>query len=373
MFRWTTKIDGGFKRVNQAVVHVPGSPFVLSFGGFCSYFDQLPCFDIHSFDMRSLTWREIKATDQSESSVAPPKRFAHTATVVGDNVYVIHGQQHHVPYSRVDIFDLKSKSWSKVTDDEIVGRAGHTANLVDDLIYVFAGSSAMEFLNSVEVFHPGSRRWSKPSTSGKPPMPRDFHTAVTFGKSIYVYGGRSDVEAPWYTNNQVYPEDVKCFDTSTFAWSDVPVNCGPSPLGRRSHSAVAYRNKMVIFGGYNQLADRYFSDLMVFDVRERSWSTVLDIAGPAPNGRRRHGFCMADEKTLFIYGGTNQGLADGVEYDDDIADVYEDLSDSYVMSFEPTLKELCFLAVIQHRLDYSQVPMSLRLRLDVLSQEHVTV
>ena len=130
---------------------------------------------------------------------------------------------------------------------------------------------------------------------------------------------------------------------------------------------------MIVFGGYNQLVDEYFSDLLVFDVKACTWSNVV-APGPSPSPRRRHGCCLIDERRMLVYGGTNQGLADVVVALDEPEDDYDDLADAYVLNFEPTLKELCLLAVVRNRLDYSHVPKtSLQVALRSLTQETVTV
>lgn len=53
---------------------------------------------------------------------------------------------------------------------------------------------------------------------------------------MYVFGGRADRFGPFHSNNEIYCNRIKVFDTETNSWLDSP----PTPVlpeGRRSHSA----------------------------------------------------------------------------------------------------------------------------------------
>lgn len=53
---------------------------------------------------------------------------------------------------------------------------------------------------------------------------------------MYVFGGRADRFGPFHSNNEIYCNCIKVFDTETNSWLDSP----PTPVlpeGRRSHSA----------------------------------------------------------------------------------------------------------------------------------------
>ena len=56
------------------------------------------------------------------------------------------------------------------------------------------------------------------------------------GSHMYVFGGRADRFGPFHSNNEIYCNRIRVFDTRTEAWLD----CPPTPVlpeGRRSHSA----------------------------------------------------------------------------------------------------------------------------------------
>lgn len=74
------------------------------------------------------------------------------------------------------------------------------------------------------------------SCQGNPARWRDFHSATMLDKNMYVFGGRADRFGPFHSNNEIYCNRIRVFDTRTEAWLD----CPPTPVlpeGRRSHSA----------------------------------------------------------------------------------------------------------------------------------------
>lgn len=53
---------------------------------------------------------------------------------------------------------------------------------------------------------------------------------------MYVFGGRADRFGPFHSNNEIYCNRIKVFDTETNSWLDSP-HTPVLPEGRRSHSA----------------------------------------------------------------------------------------------------------------------------------------
>lgn len=56
------------------------------------------------------------------------------------------------------------------------------------------------------------------------------------GNHMYVFGGRADRFGPFHSNNEIYCNRIRVFDTRTEAWLDCP-HTPVLPEGRRSHSA----------------------------------------------------------------------------------------------------------------------------------------
>lgn len=74
------------------------------------------------------------------------------------------------------------------------------------------------------------------SSQGTPARWRDFHSATIIGTKMFVFGGRADRFGPFHSNNEIYCNKIKVFDTETNCWMSTP-STQPLPEGRRSHSA----------------------------------------------------------------------------------------------------------------------------------------
>ena len=78
-----------------------------------------------------------------------------------------------------------------------------------------------------------------PSLQGNAAYWRDFHTAVPIGQYMFIFGGRSDRNGQWFSDNEFYSNKLEVFDTKTKTWSD-PETWKSVPVGRRSHSACEF-------------------------------------------------------------------------------------------------------------------------------------
>ena len=72
-------------------------------------------------------------------------------------------------------------------------RQFHTANVIDNLMYVFGGGDGKYWLNDLLIFELNKLEWSGPvQTQGIAPVGRLQHSAITFEKKIYIFGGEPD-------------------------------------------------------------------------------------------------------------------------------------------------------------------------------------
>lgn len=79
---------------------------------------------------------------------------------------------------------------------------------------------------------------------GTPARWRDFHSATIIGTKMFVFGGRADRLGPFHSNNEVYCNKIRVFDTKTNCWLTTP-STQPLPEGRRSHSACKAQNTRI--------------------------------------------------------------------------------------------------------------------------------
>ena len=116
------------------------------------------------------------------------------------------------------------------------------------------------------------------------PFWRDFHTATVVGECIYIFGGRMDHGRTRFTGENFYSNDLYSFDVLSLKWTELRTDTSSqsnllqimantvdiqhkfSPCGRRSHSAIAYNNKVIVFGGFQENIQKHFNDMYEYDI-----------------------------------------------------------------------------------------------------------
>ncbi|XP_060781038.1 kelch domain-containing protein 3 isoform X2 [Neoarius graeffei] len=309
MLRWTVCLDGGPRRVNHAAVAVGHK--VYSFGGYCSGedYETLRQIDVHIFNTGSHRWWTPKVT----------------GTVPG-------------------------------------ARDGHSACVLNRDMYIFGGYEQLAdcFSNDIHKLDSITMCWSLIKATGTPARWRDFHSATIIGRKMFVFGGRADRFGPFHSNNEIYCNKIKVFDTETNSWLNTPTN-QIQPEGRRSHSAFTYNGELYIFGGYNARLDRHFNDLWKFNPEAFSWKKV-EPKGKFPCPRRRQCCCIVGDR-IILFGGTSPCVEQGMGDEFNLMDH----SDLYILDFCPNLKTLCKLAVIQYSLEQSGLPHDIRWELAAMT------
>lgn len=80
-------------------------------------------------------------------------------------------------------------------------------------------------------------------SKGTPARWRDFHSATIIGTKMFVFGGRADRFGPFHSNNELYCNMIRVFETVTNTWLNTPIT-QPLIEGRRSHSACEAQNML---------------------------------------------------------------------------------------------------------------------------------
>tara|TARA_B110001452_G_scaffold267018_1_gene275430 strand:- start:1134 stop:2534 length:1401 start_codon:yes stop_codon:yes gene_type:complete len=197
----------------------------------------------------------------------PGDREGHSAAVIGQRIYVFGGtwtddDDSTIYMNDLHVLDVTCFAWSRPSwlSTTPIEREGHTASVVGNFMYVFGGTwvdddSNSVYLNDLHVFDAEAVAWSQPSTTGEAPTQREGHTASVVGTEVFVFGGAGlDKE-----DSSVNLCDLHVLDTTTLAWSQPQVS-GASPQERRYHTAVVIDKRVFIFGGqyYDPQADLHF-------------------------------------------------------------------------------------------------------------------
>jgi hypothetical protein len=145
---------------------------------------------------------------------------------------------------------------------------------------------------------PSVMRWRRIEASGQQPSGRRDHSLVTDGRTLLLFGGRTDGEilADYWT-----------FDLEANSWLQPAVGAGPD--ARFGHNAVydATTARMLVFAG--QAGGDFFNDVWALYNQPPEWRPLDSGSGPA----QRYGAASAlnaDGRLLVSHGFTHQGRFD---------------------------------------------------------------
>lgn len=355
--KWTVSIEGGPMRVNHAAVCIGDK--IFSFGGYCSteeYKDWEPI-PVHVLSTSTLRWSPV---NYKKNDVVPFQRYGHTAVAYGDKVYMWGGRNNAVACNTLSCFDTKTLEWTTPTVTGMVPYAkdGHSACIIKNKMYIFGGFEYLtdQYSQEVHCLDLDLMEWTFIDAKGTPPSHRDFHTAIAYGDRMYVYGGRGDMNSPYNSEEEVYCPEVFYLDIEKEKWI-VTKPGGTRPEGRRSHSAWLYNDCMYVFGGFNGNTRMHFNDIYRYSIKENNWLHI-NVGGLVPCRRRRQA-CIVHKDKVYMFGGTSPCLHFGNRLIDNIYSNPErliDNSDLHILDYAPTLKVLCILSVLKNKLDQSSLP-----------------
>lgn len=227
----------------------------------------------------SFRWEQLQPTGDTVS-----KRYQHTGSVVGNDVYFIGGQE--LPEKRFDeIFVLHTDTMKvdKVNPTRGVPPkfARHTAVTIDEKIYLFGGFDGVSKHFHLSVFDAKTTEWTSPKPDGQNPPSRTNHSAVAIDSKMYVFGGMyKDSSAG--NDRLIFLNDMYVLETrGQLKWTKLQQR-GELPTPRCGHRMVAFGHLLVLFGGgCGEQWDSKFSDVYVYDTITNEW-TKPKITGQAP-------------------------------------------------------------------------------------------
>ena len=247
----------------------------------------------------------------------PADREGHTASVVGTNIYIFGGtwtdeDENTLYLNDLHRLDTQSLTWSRpvAAGTAPIEREGHTAATFGTSIFIFGGTWVDDddnsiYLNDLYTLQADVAAWAHPVASGKPPIPREGHTASVVGSNMVVFGGAGlDAE-----DRSINLNDLHMLNTETMTWTEPTIVPAPQvspPQERRYHSACVVGDEMLVFGGqyYDAAADLHFeceNDLCVFNWRHSSWSAIA-ADQTTPLRRACHAAGVVNKRVYLIGG-----------------------------------------------------------------------
>jgi N-acetylneuraminic acid mutarotase len=226
-----------------------------------------------------------------------PSTKNHTATLVGNEVYVFGGYDGQKNHNELFVFELLSMEWRQpqVLGTKPSGRNGHSATLLRDgqQILILGGwlgngplaAGDMHLLN----LDPAPK-WATPNFAGDPPGPCNMHTADLVGRHLFVFRGG---------DGRAYLNDLHGLDLDSNSWYPVKTS-GEQPPPRANHASAVDDFRLYIFGGWD--GTKRLNDLYVLDTREMVWS-LLKPTGCAPQARAGMTLSIIRD-CLYLFGGS---------------------------------------------------------------------
>ncbi|KAF9585266.1 hypothetical protein BGW38_003140 [Lunasporangiospora selenospora] len=196
------------------------------------------------------------SSSSRQRSVSSNHRSGHgsqEATQLEQNrmhLYVFGGFHQYSDVVNNDLYrlDVETMTWEQLiyTKGEPPSkRNDHSACLWgEDRIVIFGGSDERnQFLSDVHVLHVRTLTWETPTIRGSIPEGRAKHAATIVNDKLYLSGGCLE--------DDVISQELFCLDLLTWEW-DEPIDF----VARYTHTLFDYRNKLLVYGGYNEDMDR---------------------------------------------------------------------------------------------------------------------
>ncbi len=303
---WSSPSISGHKppaREGHSLTPVYGG-HLLTVGGFDGIQTRTDAYTL-STDSISLAW----STLYSHGMIPGPRQghsmtLAHGPTIKNKILLfggLSSGKLFNTYYNEFYELDITTMQWKQRNMRDLPEkRRGHSATMVGEKLFVFGGEGEAIFqrkaLNDMHILDCERLTWS-PITSKKgvsSPPPRFHHSATAVNNNILIYGGRNEYNT--------HLSDIYAFDTETHEWK-IPQIVGHLP-DRSSHSAVyaPTKNKLIIFGGENQ--QRKTNDLIILDME----TSVVSFPKPSLNPDERSGHTAVlstNHKYMHVVGGSS--------------------------------------------------------------------
>lgn len=154
---------------------------------------------------------------------------------------------------------------------------GASVTVINGHAYVFAGRlvSSRKMTNSLYILNLHTLEWTRhtaPPDAEKPANPRYFHSAEAYNNQIIIFGGMGHPSDD--SEGLCVLDDLSIFNVDTMEWKHFQLEPSLySPRPRYAHLASIVQKKMVIVGGQD-MSNSYLTEINVFDLEAWSWISV---------------------------------------------------------------------------------------------------
>ncbi len=231
-----------------------------------------------------------RADTWTQKTDMPTPRWAHSAAVVDDKIYVIGGVSSETsflngkPISAVEEYDPATDTWTRKAD--MLASRGYvdpSPPVVDGKIYLIGGGKSG--LARVDIYDPATDTWSRGADM---PTPRNNVATAAWDGKIYAFGGLTGTLGSSASTVNV----TQVYDPNTDTWT----NAAPMPRGVWGHSANVVDDKIYVIGG--AAATNALRIVQVYDPQTDMWTN----ANPIPIATRHFGASVLCGK-IYVVGG----------------------------------------------------------------------
>ena len=156
---------------------------------------------------------------------------------------------------------------------------------------ILTGGASRSIFNDIWVLYALNPQWTQARPPGPLSEPRMGHSAVTYKQEILLFGGVTAYNRVSQTRECV--NTIRCLNPSTMEWK-AKVATGEAVVMRRYHSAAVVGKHMLVYGGLSE-KNVFLGDCIVLNLESWKWKTV-EIHGKGP-GR------LAFHSTVSVYPG----------------------------------------------------------------------
>ncbi|KAL2324959.1 hypothetical protein Fmac_024017 [Flemingia macrophylla] len=243
------------------------------------------------------------------SGARPAARYKHGAAVVDEKLYIAGGSRNGRNLSDVQVFDLRSLTWSTLKLKANVGKdddnssqeilpATSNQNMIrwGEKLLLLGGNSRVSSAElTVRYIDIETCQFGVIETSGSVPVARVGQSATLVGSKVILFGGED--------MNRKLLNDVHVLDLESMTWEMIKTTQKP-PAPRYDHSAAIQGERyLLIFGGCSHSV--FFNDLHLLDMQTMEWSqpqTQGDLVSP----RAGHVGVNIDGSWFIVGGGDNR-------------------------------------------------------------------
>jgi N-acetylneuraminic acid mutarotase len=204
-----------------------------------------------------------------------------------NNYQAISFQNDFIPVQDIDIIPKSIKGYTT------------TYNHINYSILLFGGYPATD--NHTYELDMKEKKWKMLNTSGTSPEARHNHTGVLHHEFYFVFGGANVHEKKL--------NDLKMLDLQNYKWIEVESSGNP-PTPRSNHTAVWYKNSMIVYGGEGASPKNIFSDCYIFNFSTLKWTTIelQNPIGKTFPKRSSHSVCIYGDQMMIFGGKDSSGL-----------------------------------------------------------------